>query len=91
MENKSNLPDNRSSLQVLKIYTILALTITLVIYYLPNYFVLERIIADHSTTILRFGGLDVQLNVYGEKTQYRHLTLLYVEIEEIDKPKRMKL
>ena len=67
MANKSNLPDNRPSLHVLKIYTILALTITSVIYYLPNYFFLERIIADHSTTISRFGGLDVQLNVYGEK------------------------
>jgi len=67
MANKSNLADNRSSLQVLTIYTILALTITLVIYYLPNYFFLERIIADHSTTILRLDGMNVQLNVYGEK------------------------
>jgi hypothetical protein len=67
MANKSNLPDNRPLLQVLTIYTILALTITSVTYYLPNYFFLERIIADHSTTISRFGELDVQLHVYGEK------------------------
>ena len=67
MANKSNLPHNRPTLQVLTIYTIIALTITSVIYYLPNYFFLEMIIANHSTTISRFGGLDVQLNVYGEK------------------------
>ena len=67
MPNKSNLPDNKPSLRDLTLYIIIALTITSVVYYLPNYFFLERVIADHSTTILQFGGLDVQLNVYGEK------------------------
>ncbi len=67
MPNKNILPDNRPSLQVITLYIVLALTLTSIVYYLPNYFFLERIIADHSTTILQFSGLDVQLNVYGEK------------------------
>ncbi len=44
----------RTSLKSLIIYTSLAVTIILIVYYVPNYYFLESAIATHSSSILSF-------------------------------------
>jgi exosortase/archaeosortase family protein len=49
-------------LQKLILYIIAALIIILVIYYLPNYFFLEKATADHSAVLLNSLGIHVETN-----------------------------
>jgi len=46
-----------------------------VVYYLPNYFLLEKLIADHTASFLNAFGLQVQTRVIGE-----HVFLADIEI-----------
>jgi hypothetical protein len=47
-------------------YAIAAATIALSVYYLPNYFFLERATADHAASLLNFLGANVQTYVVGQ-------------------------
>ena len=53
-------------LQKLILYIIAALIIILVIYYLPNYFFLEKATADHTAVLLNSLGIHVGTNLINE-------------------------
>ena len=54
---------NTTSLKGLIIYVSLAVTIILIVYYLPNYYFLESAIASHSSMILSSLGLHAPLRL----------------------------
>jgi exosortase/archaeosortase family protein len=55
--NTNIMMATKTSLKSLIIYLSLAVTIILIVYYLPNYYFLESTIAFHSSAILSFLGL----------------------------------
>ena len=48
------------------IYISLAFTIIIIVYYIPNYYFLESIIASHSSTILSFLGIETSVQFFNE-------------------------
>lgn len=47
-------------------YSAAVIAIVLTVYYMPNYFFLERSTAEHASLLLNLLGVDVQAYVYGE-------------------------
>jgi exosortase/archaeosortase family protein len=58
------------------VYVVLAALIILIIYYLPNYFFLEKAIADHSTLLLNSAGVQVQTKVTGESVFLENIKIV---------------
>jgi exosortase/archaeosortase family protein len=68
---KYKIPDSRrsvmasnSSFKSFAIYLSLAVSIILIVYYVPDYYFLESTIAIHSSTILSFFGLEAPLRFF---------------------------
>lgn len=59
----STLGIKESSPRYISLYIFLAITIVLLIYYIPDYFFLEKITADHSAFLLNMFGVDVQSKI----------------------------
>ncbi len=66
MPTNKTFETNNSPLRKVFVYGFLAALIILIIYYLPNYFFLEKAIADHSAFLLNSAGVQVQTKVVGE-------------------------
>jgi exosortase/archaeosortase family protein len=70
--HRSKMPGNKmletknSPLQKISLYIILAAVIILIIYYLPNYFFLEKATADHTAFLLNSLGVHTQTKVISE-------------------------
>ena len=59
MPGSKMLETKNSPLQKISLYIILAVVIILIIYYLPNYFFLEKATADHTAFLLNSLGIGV--------------------------------
>lgn len=80
--HKSKMPTsktfgaNNSPLRKVFVYGVLAALIILIIYYLPNYFFLEKAIADHSAFLLNSAGVQVQTKVVGESVFLENIKIV---------------
>jgi exosortase/archaeosortase family protein len=66
MPSSKMLETKNSPLRKIFLYVIVASVIILTIYYLPNYFFLEKATADHTAFLLNSLGMRVQTNVISE-------------------------
>jgi exosortase/archaeosortase family protein len=66
MPSSKMLETKNSPLRKIFLYVIAASVIILTIYYLPNYFFLEKATADHTAFLLNSLGMRVQTNVISE-------------------------
>ena len=66
MPTNKTFETNNSPLRKVFVYGVLAALIILIIYYLPNYFFLEKATTDHSAILLNSVGVQVQTKVVGE-------------------------
>ncbi|UCE44203.1 MAG: archaeosortase/exosortase family protein [Candidatus Bathyarchaeota archaeon] len=67
MPSKRSLDIKESSPRTIASYLLAAVTIVLIIYYLPNYFFLEEATAHHTAFLLNIVGVDVQSKVVGNR------------------------
>jgi len=67
MLNKKILETKDISPRNIILYILTALLIVLIIYYVPDYFFLERTTADHTAFLLNAVGVDVQSKAVGDK------------------------
>jgi exosortase/archaeosortase family protein len=65
MPTKKTLEINEPSPRNTIFYILTALIIVLAVYYIPDYFFLEKTIADHTAFLLTAVGINVQSNVIG--------------------------
>jgi exosortase/archaeosortase family protein len=66
MPSSKMLETKNNPLRKIFLYVLAAAIIILITYYLPNYFFLEKAIADHTAFLLNVIGIRVQTNVIGE-------------------------
>jgi exosortase/archaeosortase family protein len=57
---------NKTSSKNFLIYGVLSITIILVVYYVPNYFLLETSVANHSAILLSLLGINAPVQYIGE-------------------------
>jgi len=67
MPSRKMFENNNSPLQKSLLFVIPAIIIILTIYYLPNYFFLEKVTAQHTVMLLNSLGIPVQMNVIGQE------------------------
>lgn len=80
--NKTKMPNNKKfetkpvSSRKLIFYIVTAIIIILAIYYLPNYFFLEKAIAQHSAFLLNSLGIQVQTSIVGENVFLENIKIV---------------
>jgi exosortase/archaeosortase family protein len=57
---------NKTSSKNFLIYGVLSITIILVVYYVPNYFLLENSVANHSASLLSLLGINAPVQYVGD-------------------------
>jgi exosortase/archaeosortase family protein len=65
MPGNTTLKNKRNPHQKIILYSLAAAIIILTVYYLPNYFLLEKVTADHSSWLLNSLGVPVEVNLIG--------------------------
>ncbi len=76
MPSSKMVETKNSPLRKIFLYVILAAVIILTIYYLPNYFFLEKATADHTGFLLNSLGVDVQTKVVGESVFLNNIKIV---------------
>ena len=76
MPTSKTLEANNSPLRQVFVYVVLATLIILIIYYLPNYFFLEKAIADHSAFLLNSTGVQVQTKIVNESVFLENIRIV---------------
>jgi exosortase/archaeosortase family protein len=66
MPGSTDIQDKNNPSYKIILYSAAVVAIILIVYYLPNYFFLEKATADHATYLLGYLGINVQTNVIGE-------------------------
>ena len=81
--HKEKMPSNKtfetksySPSKIVLMYAVTATIIILIVYYLPNYFFLEQLIADHAVLLLNALGLQVQTKVINENVYLANIKIV---------------
>ena len=76
MPSSKILKTNHYHLYKIIRYMTVVVTIILVIYYLPNYFFLEKASADHTTILLNSIGINVQTKIISENVYLANIKIV---------------
>jgi len=69
-------PKTHPPRKVVLTYVVAAAAIIVVVYYLPNYFFLEKLVADHAAVLLNAAGLQVQTELVGENVLLANIKIV---------------